>query len=82
MGREREETVKTLGIAVVLLAVVLSLSGQVSFTVSTDLDKVMTPQEMKEFGVDKWTPKQKRDFHAFLRRYALSVANALAEAVK
>lgn len=69
-------------IAVLMLVSVSALAYdtyglQMSFSV--DVDKIMTASQRHEFGIDKWSPKQKNDFKAWLAKYALALCNQFQE---
>lgn len=47
----------------------------IELTLSVDPQKVMTAKERHEFGVDRFTPQQTKDFKNWLGHYALGIAN-------
>lgn len=69
---------KYVPIVVFVLAVGVCAASEwhsIDLTVSVDPQKVMTADERHEFGIEKFSPQQTKDFKLWLSHYALDLAN-------
>jgi hypothetical protein len=67
-------------IAVLLLAA--GVDASLHFTVSTNVDEVMTMKERKAFGIDRFDAEKRQAFQIWLAGYALRTASAIHKAAE